>query len=786
MTNPITHFAPDTSAEGIARRRFLQGMLAVGGAAAVTPSWLGGTAFAGPPLKPNEGILVLVMLGGGNDGLNTVAPAGSSLYRSLRGDLAINPAQSHSVGKGHYLHPSMPRLNQRFHRGDVAFVHGVGDPTDDHSHFSAMAKWMDGRTAPNFRSGWAGRALDRLGGDLLSGVSVGWSGIPLHMQGDSLDTIGMPPSGHLFGASPDPHEVYATNTAAGLGNVNHGKGPVGDLVGDAMTDAIQVARQLNPAMRDVNDIDLTTELALCARLINLDVGIRMLNVELGSFDTHDTQALPHVELLDELDRAIETFFAKLNPAFANRVTLMTFSEFGRRVEANGSGGTDHGAGSTMIVAGQQVKGGHYGPFADLSALTERGDVASDIDFRRYYATFLENWFGVSTASVLGANFSPIDFLNAPGSSTGSKKQPEVEIPPPGTLYAPLVPHRLLDTREGQGPYGPKTIRELKVTGVGGVPAGLAGAVVLNVTSTEATAPSYLTVWPSGQPRPHASNLNTVPGENVPNLVIAKVGAGGKVSIYNHAGSGHVVADVMGWFPTDSNYGPLTPARLLDTREGQGAYGPKTVRDLKVTGVGGVPKNAGAVVLNVTSTAADQSSYLTVWPTGQPQPHASNVNTVPGEDVPNLVIAKVGADGQVSIYNHAGSGHVVVDVMGWFPAGSKFGALTPARLLDTREGQGPYGPQMVRNLKVTGVGGVPANAGAVVVNVTSTACTETSYLTVWPTGAPRPHASNVNTVPHTDVPNLAIAKVGNGGQISIYNHAGYGHVVFDVMGWMPGW
>ena len=208
-----------------------------------------------------------------------------------------------------------------------------------------------------------------------------------------------------------------------------------------------------------------------------------------------------------------------------------------------------------------------------------------------------------------------------------------------------------------------------MTGVGGVPAdptvSLVKAVVLNVTSTGASLPSFVTVWPSGQLRPEASNLNTQPGQDTPNLVIVGVGPDGGVSLYNDAGTGHLVVDVMGWFSTGGDFTPMIPERLLDTRT-TAEMGPATMVD--VSGSGLFPGQAA--VLNVTSTGSSTPSFVTVWPSGEPRPNASNLNTQPGQDTPNLVIAKVGANGKVSLYNDAGTGHLVVDVLGWFfnPAG----------------------------------------------------------------------------------------------------------------------
>jgi hypothetical protein len=247
----------------------------------------------------------------------------------------------------------------------------------------------------------------------------------------------------------------------------------------------------------------------------------------------------------------------------------------------------------------------------------------------------------------------------------------------GARYQPLSPSRILDTREGNGAprakLGPGATLSLQVTDRGGVPAEGVSAVVMNVTVTQPTASSVLTVWPFGEPRPNASNLNYVAGQTVPNLVVVKVGAGGKVSLRNFFGATHVVADVVGWFSdpaatTGARYHGLSPARILDTREGNGAPTGKVSGTISVqaTGRGGVPADGvSAVVMNVTVTQPTASSVLTVWPFGEPQPNASNLNYVARQTVPNLVVVKVGTGGKVNLRNFFGSTHLVADVVGWY-------------------------------------------------------------------------------------------------------------------------
>ena len=388
----------------------------------------------------------------------------------------------------------------------------------------------------------------------------------------------------------------------------------------------------------------------------------------------------------------------------------------------------------------------------------------------------------------------------------------------GIRYTPSTPGRILDTRPGEttidgvaqggGVVGQGETLNLVVTGRAGVPATGVSAVVLNVTAVDQTRQSFLTVFPAGAPRPLASNLNPNPGIIEPNLVIAKVGAGGEISIYNNTGSVNLVADVEGWFPLPLGpaYAPLAPARILDTRPGNvtvdgvaaggGNLTAGSTIDLTVTGRGGVPSTGvGAVVLNVTAVDQTARSFVTVFPTGSPRPNSSDLNPNPGVTAPNLVIAMVGAGGQVSIYNNAGEVNLVADVQGWFPSGPAYTSLTPARLLETRAGfttidgvsagGGPVGPNSMINVKVTDRAGVPASGvGAVALNVTATDQTNDTYLTVFPAGSPRPIASNLNPVPGLVAPNMVIAKVGANGEVSIYNRSGTVNVIADVHGWFP--
>ena len=316
----------------------------------------------------------------------------------------------------------------------------------------------------------------------------------------------------------------------------------------------------------------------------------------------------------------------------------------------------------------------------------------------------------------------------------------------------------------------------------------------------------MTVWPAGVARPNTSSLNYRVNDTIPNAMILPLGVNGQISFYNEAGNVDVLVDVSGWFPVGSSFTGVTPARLLDTRvggttidgtlAGVGKLGAGSSLNVSITGRGGIPAaGVGAVALNVTASSPTASSYMTVWPTGASRPNASNLNYSPGQTIPNFVIVPVSGAGQVSLYNETGSLDVLVDVMGWFPVGSSFYGLSPARMLDTRAGgitadgqftaAGRVGAGLSIDVTLAGRASLPtAGVGAVALNVTATSGTASSYLTVWPTGVTRPNASNVNFAAGQTIPNMVIVPVGANGQVSIYNDSGAVDLLVDVLGWFP--
>jgi hypothetical protein len=367
---------------------------------------------------------------------------------------------------------------------------------------------------------------------------------------------------------------------------------------------------------------------------------------------------------------------------------------------------------------------------------------------------------------------------------------------PQSAYTAVTPVRLLDTRNSGGPLGPGVSRDLTVAGVSPVPTG-ATAAVLNVTVTNTTAASFLTVYPAGGSLPLASNLNWAAGKTVPNLVEVAIGAGGAVTLYNGVGSADVVVDLEGYFaaPTGSAGGEvaLTPARITDTRAGSGLAnaGKKLSTNgtltIQVTGAGGVPATGvSGAILNVTVTNTTASGALTVWPMGAAQPLASNLNWVAGQTIPNRVFIPVGTSGQVSVFNFAGSTDVVIDVSGYFTdataTGKLFTAVSPVRMLDTRLSAQTLGPAGAGDLRVGGFSGVPTTASAVIFNVTVTNTSAPSFLIAFPSTAAQPTASDLNWIGGQTICNMVVATLGSTGNVTLFNGAGSSDVVVDLAGW----
>ena len=435
------------------------------------------------------------------------------------------------------------------------------------------------------------------------------------------------------------------------------------------------------------------------------------------------------------------------------------------------------------------------------------------------------WTFGDTATGTGATTTHT--YTAPGSysvtltvtdNAGATATDTITVNPTRSSFTAITPCRAFDTRTGHGsctsapatakaPVGAGGTLAVKLTGVAGIPS-TATSVVLNVTAVNATSPTYVTVYPAGATRPLASDLNVTGAKATPNLVIVPVGAGGVVDFYNNAGKVDLLADVSGYFsPTSAaQFTAIAPCRLFDTRLGAGGCANATAvaatpvlagatLTVPVAGTATIPSNATAVVLNVTAVSATSDTYVTVYPDGATRPVASNLNVHSAAAVPNLVVVPIGADGSVDFYNNTGTVNVIADVAGYFAPGTGAGYTSagPCRVFDTRVGTGsctgavpvtaaPLAPGATLVVQAAGVAGVPADATAVVLNVTAVGATSPSFITVFPDGSALPGVSNLNVTSPAAIPNLVIVPVGAGGKIDFYNQKGSVNVIADIAGY----
>ena len=375
----------------------------------------------------------------------------------------------------------------------------------------------------------------------------------------------------------------------------------------------------------------------------------------------------------------------------------------------------------------------------------------------------------------------------------------IQTEPPAMFAGPggLItgnPVRALDTRETGRCVGPEP-QTIQLSSRNAIPT-TASAVALNVTVTDPSAAGYLTVWPTGRPRPTASNLNFVAGQTIANMVTATLGRGGSINVASNQGCPNVIIDIAGRYrggtPGGGGYVGLVPARVLDTRN-EGPCVGDAPRRLLIAGIAGVPADAASVVLNVTATEPTTAGFLTVWPAGTARPTASNLNFVAGQTIPNMVTVRLGDLGDIALFSNQGCPHVIVDVAGYHRGGSPiaggFVGLDPIRALDTRTST-PCVGSSGRTVTIAGRFGVPQStdpgrpgASAVVLNVTVTGAVAPGFLTVWPTGQTRPLASNLNFVAGQTVANMVIVRIGRNDAITVMTNQGCPDVIIDIAGYI---
>jgi uncharacterized protein (DUF1501 family) len=419
---------------GLSRRRFLQGAAATGGAAAVGFGPLSNVAAAMEPLGEGDPILIVVQMGGGNDGLNTVVPVGDPAYRQLRRATSVANGAIPLGEGGLALHPALPRLAARYGQRKVAIVRGVGNPDIDRSHFSSVATWMAGTSGTDRTSGWLGRYLDTLpdSPEGLRGVTLD-SSVPLHLFGRRSEVSSLGPLGPFGSDRTSSAEAALFTALRGMG-ADSTLGAMGLAVGLTNRRAIDHARLFEPAYvgsTGSSDASLVAQMQRAAAVINANLGVRVFGVSLGSFDTHSNQLWQHQNLLEDFDAAIDAFYAGLDATWRDQVLIMTFSEFGRRAAENGSG-TDHGTAAPVLVIGDRVRGGLHGTQPSLTELDSIGDPAVTVDFRSVYASMLEGWLGVDSVPILGRSYPELSLV-------GSRPQAKPKPKPAGKgRYAPFA------------------------------------------------------------------------------------------------------------------------------------------------------------------------------------------------------------------------------------------------------------------------------------------------------------------------------------------------------------
>ena len=374
--------------------------------AALAPFAAAWPALARAAASPQRRLLVLVELRGGNDGLNTVIPFADPMYARLRPRLAIARDQVVKLDERAGLHPSLEKLKPIWDARQLAIVQGVGYPDPNLSHFRSIEIWdTASRSDEYLESGWLARAFRQSpspAGFAADGVVVGPGGMgPLAGSGARAIALTSPEQ-FLRNARLARGEGESANPA--LAHILRVERDV--VVSAERLHAGQAFTASFPAGAFGNAVGTSAQLAANRS------GIAVVRVSLGSFDTHANQAGVHAALLRQLGDGLAALREALIEIGRWDTTLVaTYSEFGRRPAENQSGGTDHGTASVHLVMGGAVIGGLHGSAPALDRL-EGGNLAFAVDFRRYYATLLERWWGMDAGRVLGSGFTPLDILKS--------------------------------------------------------------------------------------------------------------------------------------------------------------------------------------------------------------------------------------------------------------------------------------------------------------------------------------------------------------------------------------
>ena len=393
----------------ITRRQFLKYSGAVGASGAVLSIEDIAQAAMTRPLPTGTPILVVITLYGGNDGLNTIVPYQDSLYYSLRPDLAYKPEQLLPLDSALALNGSMSDIKSLWDKNQVAIIRGVGYPKSDRSHFTSMAIWQKADTSNLGSTGWIGRWVDTQPEDPMLAISLG-SVLPPLFVGKKKSGSALPLGGLTIPTGSLASDCQKLSLPSPMDS------PMMSFAAESMRNLFSLSSTITPVLKQpepttselptVNggnaggDSNLSSQLDVVAKLINAGSPTRVWSASLGGFDTHANEANAQAALLGSLSSSIGRFMTKLKTSGRDKdVTILVYSEFGRRVAANASQGTDHGTAGPAFVIGNRVRGGFYGDQPSLSQLKD-GDLAVTTDFRDIYATLIEKTLGSDPTRVI--------------------------------------------------------------------------------------------------------------------------------------------------------------------------------------------------------------------------------------------------------------------------------------------------------------------------------------------------------------------------------------------------
>ena len=373
-------------------------------------------------VPPGNKVMVILQLSGGNDGLNTVIPVRNDIYYRERPRLGIEKGSSLILTDEVALHPALTALRELYDDGSLGVLNNVGYPNPDRSHFRSMDIWQTGSASTEYiTTGWVGRYLDAQchGCDKPTYALEIDDVLSLALKGENSKAIAMKDPKRLFGTSNEKffRDILKDHKPARLSQSgrNDGEETV-DYLYKTMSETLSSANyifqqsKLHPSSADYPKTELGNGLKTIASLIFSDINTKVYYISLGSFDTHVNQQMQQQRLFTELSDAVRAFAADLkkNNRF-NDVLTFTFSEFGRRVSQNASGGTDHGTANNMFLIGGSLKQkGIINPMPDLNDLDE-GDLKYNIDFKTVYATVLKNWLDADDTAILGRKYDHLGF-----------------------------------------------------------------------------------------------------------------------------------------------------------------------------------------------------------------------------------------------------------------------------------------------------------------------------------------------------------------------------------------